>query len=131
MCSKVMSFSTISPQSITLDYADYQLSFSNLELARDAHAVIIKMNLLNTGSVEQLISSQYFALAAGHEAAYPHASYLSEPNKQGMLWTWKRLKPGEACTIILRYQHVTYANQYEFKMLYRQRFHSIKYFYLV
>ena len=124
-----MPFSTISPEAIKLEGANSLLSFSSLELERDAHAIIIKMNISNNGDVEQLISSQYFVLAVKHEAVYPHASYISEPNKQGMLWTWKRLKPGEACTIIMRYQHIPFTNHYELKMLYRQRLHTIKHFY--
>lgn len=124
-----MPFSTISPESITLEEANGQLSFSSLELERDAHAIIVKMNISNTGNIEQLISSQYFVLAANYDAVYPHASYISEPKKQGMLWTWKRLKQGEVCTIIMRYQHVPYTNHYELKMLYRQCLHTIKHFY--
>ena len=124
-----MPFTTMSKDMMTLEYAGYHLTISSLELKRDAQAVIVKMNILNSGTVEKVLSSKYFVLAANDQEVCPHASYLSEPGRPGMLWTWKRLKPSEACTIIMRYPRVNSSEQFALKMIYRQFIHTIKHFY--
>lgn len=116
-----MPYSTTSIEPVTLGDSSYEITFSNIELQRDTQAVIVKCNIMNTGINEAAISSQYFILAAESGQAFPKVSYVSEPNKQGMLWTWKKLKPGETCTIILRYQLESSTGVYSFKYLVRQQ----------
>jgi hypothetical protein len=116
-----MPYSTTSIEPVTLGDSSYQMTFSNMELQRDMHAVIVKCNITNTGQHKESISSQYFIIAADGSEAAPKVSYISEPNKQGMLWTWKQLKPGETCTIILRYQLESTTGSYRFNYLVRQR----------
>jgi len=116
-----MPYSTTSIEPVTLGDSSYEMTFSNIELQRDTQAVIVKCNMMNTGNRETAISSQHFILATERGQAFPTVSYISEPNKQGTLWTWKRLKPGETCTIILRYQLESSIGSYSFKYLFRQQ----------
>lgn len=123
-----MPYSTTSIESVMLGHVGFQLTFANMELQKDPNAVIVKANVTNSGKNEEAISSQYFILASSLKEATPNVSYMSEPNKQGCLWTWKRLKPDETCTIILRYQLEPDASSYDFNYLYRQQAKLIKRF---
>ncbi|MFC6331354.1 hypothetical protein ACFP56_01875 [Paenibacillus septentrionalis] len=123
------STTSLESESVTLDDKNISLSFSGLELEQDAHSVIVKMVMTNCSAQEQVISSQYFVIADDIRVMYPQASYLSEPSKPGMLWSWKRLMPGEICTIIMRYDLVGKVKQYELKMIYRNHEYPIKRFY--
>lgn len=126
-----MPYSTTSIEPVTLGDSSNQLTFSGMELHGDTHAVIVKCNVMNTGKHDEAISSQYFIMTSGKSKATPKVSYISEQHKQGTLWTWKKLKPGEVCTVILRYQLESSGGNYEFNYLYRQNAKLVKTFYAV
>ncbi|HIW34525.1 MAG TPA: hypothetical protein IAA29_17250 [Candidatus Paenibacillus intestinavium] len=109
-----------STEPITLSYLSFQLTFSCIELQRDQQSVVIKTNIQNTGNYEESISSNHFILASNVREALPNVSYISEERKHGMIWAWKRLKPGEICTVILKFHIDPNLSDYEFKYNYKK-----------
>jgi|GEM_PF-1321849 len=117
-----------SAEPITLSYLSFQLTFSMIELQRDQQSVVIQTNVQNTGKYEESIRSNDFILVSGSREVLPNVSYISEEHKHGMIWAWKRLKPGELCTVILRFNMDPNLSEYEFKYNYRKIKQLIKRF---
>lgn len=125
-----MLTSATSIEPVMLSCLSFQLTFSYIELHRDQHAVILRSNIQNTGKYEESIMSNGFILAANGQEVLPNVSYISEERKHGHMWAWKRLKPGEMCTIILKFQIAPIYDDYEFKYNYRKFTQLIKRFQL-
>lgn len=119
---------TTSAEPVTISYSSFQLTFSNVELHQDQHACIIRCNLQNTGKYEESISSNSFILAANMQEVRPNVSYISDLKSQGTLWAWKRIKPEDLCTIIMKFQLDSHYSNYEFKYNYRNIHQLIKRF---
>ncbi|URN93190.1 MAG: DUF4352 domain-containing protein [Candidatus Pristimantibacillus lignocellulolyticus] len=117
-----------SAEPIMLSYLSFQLTFSMIELQRDQHSVVIKTNVKNTGKYEGSISSNNFMLVSDGKEVLPNVSYISEEHKHGMIWAWKRLKPEELCTVILKFNIDPNLSEYNFKYNYRKITQLIKRF---
>ncbi|MCR8656010.1 hypothetical protein NV377_13565 [Paenibacillus sp. T3-5-0-4] len=117
-----------STEPIMLSYLSFQLTFSLIELQIDQQSVVIKTNVQNTGKYEGSISSNHFILAAGGREVLSNVSYISEEHKHGMIWAWKRLNPGELCTVILKFNMDPTLSEYDFKYNYRKITQLIKRF---
>lgn len=115
---------------IALSYLSFQLTFSYIELQCDQQSVVVKTNIQNTGKYEESITSSHFILGSDGREVLPNVSYISEEHKHGMLWAWKRLKPGEICTVILKFIIDPNLSEYEFKYNYKKIPQVIKRFQL-
>jgi len=109
-----------STEPIALSYSSFQLTFSNFELQCDQQSVVVQTNVKNTGKYEESITSNNFMLVSGNKEVLPNVSYISEEHKHGMIWVWKRLKPGDVCTVILKFIIDPNLSEYEFKYNYKK-----------
>lgn len=117
-----------STEPISLSYANIKLTFSNVELHRDHHGLILRCNLVNNGEHDENISSNSFILSSNDIEALSSVSYISDRFKQSTLWNWKTVKPNEPCTIIMKFLLNPNHSKYELKFNYRKIKHVIKRF---
>lgn len=117
-----------SAEPISLSYASIKLTFSNVELHQDHHALILRCNIENKGEHDEYISSHSFILSANDIEALPSVSYISDRHDQSTTWTWKSIKPNEPCTIIMKYLLNPNYTNYDLKFNFRRIKHVIKRF---